>query len=183
MFVLSDDLPVVIDQIQAVSKGSGRGEAAREGGEGSSKGVSEERKAEQTIRGELFQIHSNLHFCEQTKQTGGCSCRMRRDAAEGRLAKISGSNSRREERVEARRSRRLQVISFTPTHTHPPKIPLRARDVVGRGEALVEDALAEGREGEGRDRVCRSLILFITDLQQLCQTRTFYVSCVSAALV
>jgi len=43
----------------------------------------------------------------ETKQTGGCSCRTRRDAAEGRLAKISGS-SRREERMEARRSKRLQ---------------------------------------------------------------------------
>ena len=42
---------------------------------------------------------------------------MRRDAAEARLAKNSGSSSsrRREERMEARRSRRLQVPH---THTH-----------------------------------------------------------------
>ena len=95
-----------------------------------------------------------MHFCEQTKQTGGCSCRMRRDAAEARLAKNSGSSSRRrEERMEARRSRRLQVPH---THTHPPEIPFRARDVLGREEARAEDARARAVEGgEGRDLSAR----------------------------
>ena len=141
---MSFPLPLDNAQIQMLSlnrfkrsSAKGRGGSRQRGKQGGNKGGSfkgankggrearkEARRRERQSR--RFEVNfsesvSFLQFCEQTKQTGGCSCRMRRDAAEGRLAKISGSpgrsGSRREERVEARRSRRLQVISSKHTHT------------------------------------------------------------------
>ena len=73
---------------------------------------------------------------------------MRRDAAEVRLAKISGS-SRREERVEARRSRRLQVLFIQP-FSYSPFISLRVRDAVDPEKSRAEDAPAETAREDGR---------------------------------
>jgi len=87
-----------LQQTRFKRSAKGRG-GSRQRGKGSNKGGREARmEARRRER-------QSRRF--ETKQTGGCSCRMRRDTAEMRLAKISGS-SRREERVEARRSRRLQ---------------------------------------------------------------------------
>ena len=103
-----------------------------------------------------------MHFYEQTKHTG-CSCRMRRDAAEVRLAKISGS-SRREERVEARRSRRLQVL-FIPPFSYSPFISLRVRDAVDPEKSRAEDAPAKTarEEGRGQFNLSHSLMHFTSN--------------------
>ena len=74
---------------------------------------------------------------------------MRRDTAEMRLAKISGS-SRREERVEARRSRRLQVIFFKPTpNTHDLLKLLSEQGTWWAEEKQGSTMLVQRQRGEG----------------------------------
>ena len=74
----------------------------------------------------------------------------------GKACQELWQQQQQEEGGEDGGAKEQEVAGATHTHTHPPEIPFRARDVLGRGEGRAEDACARAVEGgEGRDLSAR----------------------------